>query len=101
VTESFSIIPNKKYGKQNFVKVNPQTNEVAHPYNDTFDEMLVFNSIKDQNAISLIYTFPPNNERLWNKSTFLIGDLLQHEGSGGLYSCLKEQGLIDKIYTDD
>ena len=63
--------------------------------------MIVFNSIKDQNAISLIFTFPPNNQRLWDKSTFLIGNLLEHEGHGGLYHCLKEQGLVEKIGTDD
>lgn len=40
-------------------------------------------------------------KRLWAKTTYLINDLIVHEGKGGLYTFLKRQGLIDKIFGDD
>ena len=63
--------------------------------------MIVFNSINDQNALSFIFNFPASKARLRNKSTYLIGELLYNECKGGMYSYLQEQGLIQKVTTDD
>jgi len=47
VTESFSIIPNKEYGKQNFAKIDPTSGAPQLPFDDKLDEMLVQDSISD------------------------------------------------------
>jgi secreted Zn-dependent insulinase-like peptidase len=71
VNETFGILPNKGLSKQNFL-----TNDGACPYSESLNEMIVFGAIKDQNVISFVYTFPPSNERIWNRSMQLIIDLL-------------------------
>ena len=71
------------------------------PFADTTDEVIAFNSQRDQNVISFVYLFPPSYRRIWNKSVSLIIDLLSHEGQGSLYSYLKEQGLIESIHPQE
>ena len=95
IFESFKVVPNKNLGKQDFGLGR------SLPYKDSLDEVVVFNSMKDYNALSFVFNFPASTERMRLKTTYLIGDLLQHEGKGSLYAMLKEQGLIERIYTDD
>jgi insulysin len=98
--DSFGIIPNKDLKRQNF-ELRDINGSVLSPYGQTLDEVIVFDSVRDQNALSFVFHFESSEQRLWSKSTFLVGDLLQHEGDGSLYQLLKKQGLIEKIYTDD
>lgn len=51
----------------------------------SLDELVVFDSIKDQNVLSFVFNFEVNEERLKSQATYLIGDLLTHEGKGGFY----------------
>ena len=50
------------------------------PFKEILNEIIAFNSIKDYNVISFIFNFPPDVKRLWAKTTYLINDLIVHEG---------------------
>jgi len=70
ITQSFSVISNHNLGKQNF-GIGRKL-----PYEDSLDEIVVFNSMKDYNAVSFVFNFTASTERMRLKTTFLIGDLL-------------------------
>lgn len=79
VTKSFGILENKKLGNQSFL-YKGANNLPMDPFANSTDEVIAFNSQRDQNVISFVYLFPPSNQRIWNKSVSLIIDLLSHEG---------------------
>lgn len=100
VTESYGVIKNKKLKRQVF-EMRDQDGKMVPPYRDSMDIVHVFDAIKDQNALSLVFNFPRRAAQTVSKSTFLIGELMTHEVKGGLYHLLRSRGLIEKIYTDD
>ena len=80
----FSIIPNKHYGGQNYIKLN-ENNLPVLPLESRLHEMMVINTINDQNMLQFVYDFEPASDRSWLYSTKLIDSLLFHKGRGGLY----------------
>lgn len=68
VRETFGPIPSKNLGRQNF--------NSSHPFKNCLNEVIAQEAKKDQNVISFTYFLPHDRQRLWNKSTSLIDDLI-------------------------
>lgn len=49
----------------------------------------------------LYYLLPPDMQRVYKGTTYLLGELICHEGVGSLYYHLKSNGFIEKIRVDD
>jgi secreted Zn-dependent insulinase-like peptidase len=71
------------------------------PLQDRLDEMLVIDAVSNQNSLNIVYDFAPNTDRSWLQTTKIVDALLYHKGKGGLYSTLKEKGLIESINIGD
>ena len=90
VEESFSTIPNKNLGKQDFSKMamdgNTQSPAVGTlPYEGNTDEMIVMNSYTDLNKLTLCFCIKSDLTRFEKKSLELIDTLISHKGEGSLY----------------
>jgi len=88
------MIENKNLHIQRFQ--DPLKNDF--PYASNTNEIIAFNSIKDSNTLTLIWTSPVV-EHVKNDypSLKLIGLMLGHECEGGLYQCLRSKNLINEI----
>jgi len=49
--------------------------------------MILFNSIREENTLELIFCLPPlaNPNALGNPALDLLADVIEHEGEGGFY----------------
>ena len=99
VEESFSIIPNKKLGLQDFSKnVTDYTGKL--PFDGNENEMLVMNTVTDLNKMILTFSLPYDFERMSKKSYHFIFKLLGHKGEGSFYQCLKALNYVVNIEYD-
>ena len=87
------MIKNRNYNLQDFrEKPDALTN---------LTEILILNSVKDKNKLCLNYLWDSDIDGMLDNQTHLVGELLSHEGQGGLYQTLNQLGYLESMSTDD
>lgn len=101
---SFSIVPNKNRGKQDFSKIGKGDTEAAIgklPFEGNTHEMAVQNASQEVYKLSMIWTFPNDEERLSKRSLALLSELLKHKGEGSLFATLASCNFVTEFELEE
>lgn len=73
------------------------------PYETNMNEVVVFNSQKNQNELLILFTFPADQVSPSKRSLahYLLAQIIGHEGKGSLYQDLKNRGYLLKIEVSE
>lgn len=105
IQESFSVIPNKSLGLQDFSQyTNSGKRESActgkGPFEGVENRIVFVDSFQDLNKLFLMFSLPSDLKSAPKRSTHLILQLFDHRGQGSLFACLKDLNWVLEIETD-
>ncbi|UZE94896.1 insulinase family protein [Alkalimarinus alittae] len=89
VSSKFSAIPNNKTQGPKFDM--PMLLEHSLP------SLLEVSPTMDKRTLSLVFPIPSTKKQYRNKPTYVISNLIGHEGKGSLFASLKKQGLVESL----
>ena len=104
VKKTFSIIPNKKLGRQDFSKVGFGDNTSligTLPFEGLRNQITIMNSNAELNKILLSFDFHNDDARLAKNSLTMLEQLFRNKASGSLFSLLVDKNYVHQIEVDE